>query len=123
MHPPCLPLAAGTTPWPPYCSPDMDASRNVNAQSTGFDAVSGHASRARVRPPRVMPRGYRAAPIPLGTGRASRTTPSPTYTGTTPFRQPTRERLSVRGEAQHAAIAPCAQRRSSRAGRPARDRL
>ena len=35
----------------------------------------------------------------------------------------TRERLSVRGEAQHAAIAPSAQRRSAHAGRAARDRL
>ena len=101
----------------------MDASRNVNAQSTGFVPASGKASRALSRGPRAMPRGYRAAPIPLGTGHTSRTTPTPTYTGTTPLRQPARERLSVRGEAQHAAIAPCAQRRSSRAGRPARDRL
>eukprot|EP00966_Prymnesium_polylepis_P211334 4893886-Prymnesium_polylepis.1 len=41
-HPPCPPLAAGTTPRPSHCSPDVRAPGNVNAQSTSFEVTPGH---------------------------------------------------------------------------------
>eukprot|EP00966_Prymnesium_polylepis_P025358 584779-Prymnesium_polylepis.1 len=69
----------------------MRAPRNVNAQNTGFVQTSGNASRALSRRSRVTPRGYRAAPIPLGTGRASRTALTSICPCTPPLWQPIRE--------------------------------
>ena len=104
----------------------MGAPRNVNAQSTGFVPASGKVSRALSRGPRAMPRGYHAAPIPLGTGRASRAALTSTCTCPPLLRTLMCERLSTRRRStphNTPRSTPSAQHPSTRTGGAAEHRL